>query len=92
MTTTTTTIRPFLTVANPLQNPHTWISILAHHLSTTTTAKTPTVVTHLIRKNYTSHQLWRLMPTTEDQLKFLQDYRVTPEGAKLQWWKGPTLR
>lgn len=88
---TTTTKRPFLTVDNPMYKPQNWLGILANHLvvnkpSNLTSTSGPQKV------SYENYQLWRLMPESEDQVKFLEDYRITPEGAKLQWWKGPTLR
>lgn len=58
----------------------------------TSTKKPPVVANVPKRVNYHNYQLWRLLPTTETQVQFLMDYRSTVEGAKLQWWKGPTLR
>lgn len=87
----TTTARPFLIVANPMHKPQNWLGILAQQLSTTIK---PDIANDyaLRRKRYNNHQLWRLLPSTESQIRFLEEYRLSPEGAKLQWWKGPTLR
>lgn len=89
-TTTTTTKRPFLTVDNPLYKPQNWLGILASQVL----ANKPSNLTEAVpqKVSYDNYQLWRLMPESADQVKFLEDYRITPEGAKLQWWKGPTLR
>ncbi|XP_037028544.1 uncharacterized protein LOC119068842 [Bradysia coprophila] len=88
--TTTTTKRPFLTVDNPMYKPHNWLGIMASHLLMNKPINnTPSAPQ---RVSYDNYQLWRLMPESADQVKFLEDYRTTPEGVKLQWWKGPTLR
>lgn len=91
--TTTTTRRPFLTISNPLHNPQAWIGVLAQHLATssTTTAR-PGLGKIDKRRKYDNYQLWRIVPATMEQVSFLTEYRSTAEGAKLQWWKGPTLR
>lgn len=44
------------------------------------------------RVHYDNYQLWRVSPSTEMHLQFLENYRDTPRGSKLLWWKGPTLR
>lgn len=88
--TTTTTKRPFLTVDNPMHKPHNWLGILANHLAVNKPSNQTPVGPQKV--SYDNYQLWRLMPESDDQVKFLEDYRATPEGAKLQWWKGPTLR
>lgn len=88
----TTTRRPFLTIANPLQNSQAWLGILAQHLASTTTRKPTTEAAASKRISYDRYQMWRILPSSEVQVEFLEDYRSTPEGSKLQWWKGPTLR
>lgn len=77
-----------------MHKPQNWLGILAQHLSTTIKPETTNNNNdYLLRKKrYNNHQLWRLLPSTESQVNFLETYRSSPEGAMLQWWKGPTLR
>ncbi|XP_058811276.1 uncharacterized protein LOC131676172 [Topomyia yanbarensis] len=89
---------PFLPASDPLQKPETWLSVIAQHVFTTTrtpkTTKFPST-THLTKPTkvyYSGYQLWRLFPRSTENVRSLEDYRVSPEGVKLQWWKGPTLR
>lgn len=74
-----------------MHKPQNWLGILAQQLSTTVQPNIGNDYS-LRRKRYNNHQLWRLLPSTESQIRFLEEYRLSPEGAKLQWWKGPTLR
>lgn len=77
-----------------MYKPHNWLGIIASHLlmNKPLNNNIPTLPTLPQRVSYDNYQLWRLMPESADQVKFLEDYRTTPEGAKLQWWRGPTLR
>ena len=86
---------PFLPPTDPLQKPETWVSMFLHHIGTTT--KKPIVKptdNPLIpkKKYYNNYQLWRVFPKSEDDVKYLEDYRLSPEGTKLQWLKGPCLK
>ncbi|XP_058443375.1 uncharacterized protein LOC131425450 [Malaya genurostris] len=88
---------PFLPASDPLQNPQTWFNVIAQHVFTTTRAPKstqPPSTTHLtkpIKVYYSGYQLWRLYPKSTENVRTLEDYRISPEGVKLQWWKGPTL-
>ncbi|XP_065090390.1 uncharacterized protein LOC135711464 [Ochlerotatus camptorhynchus] len=90
---------PFLPASDPLQKPEAWLGVLAQHVFTTTRKpKTTTQVpstTHLTKPtkvHYSGYQLWRVYPRSTEHLRSLEDYRQSPEGVKLQWWKGPALR
>lgn len=77
-----------------MHKPQNWLGILAQHLSTTIKPDL-TIINNdysFGKKRYINHQLWRLLPSTDTQVRFLEAYRSSPEGAMLQWWKGPTLR
>ncbi|KAL5277274.1 hypothetical protein ACFFRR_002476 [Megaselia abdita] len=94
-TTTTTTSPPILTIADPLKNPNKWIGILAHHIvnSTSTTGQPETEDSETSTKvSYDKFQIWRLKPHSDSQVKALEDYMKTPEGLKILWLKGPSLR
>jgi hypothetical protein len=88
-------ISPPLTQQEYIQKPENWASIFLQHLATTTQkpAAKPTE-NPLIpkRKYYNNYQLWRVFPKTTDDVKYLEDYRISPEGSKLQWLKGPSLQ
>ncbi|EDS28919.1 carboxypeptidase A1 [Culex quinquefasciatus] len=90
---------PFLPASDPLQKPSTWINVIAQHVFTTTrTPKTTTQIpsnTHITKPtkvSYSGYQLWRVYPKTPENVRYLEDYRFSPEGIKLQWWKGPSLK
>ncbi|XP_055587267.1 uncharacterized protein LOC129739774 [Uranotaenia lowii] len=90
---------PFLPASDPLQKPQTWISVLAHHILTTTrppklttASSSSSLASKPTKEHYSDYQLWRVYPKTLEQVRHLEDYRYSPEGIKLQWWKGPTLK
>ncbi|XP_053681624.1 uncharacterized protein LOC128732402 [Sabethes cyaneus] len=89
---------PFLPATDPLQKPETWFSVIAQHVFTTTRAPKTTrapSTTHLGKPTkiyYSGYQLWRVFPRSSENIRSLEEYRVSPEGVKLQWWKGPSLR
>ncbi|XP_055525042.1 uncharacterized protein LOC129718357 [Wyeomyia smithii] len=89
---------PFLPSTDPLQKPENWFSVIAQHVFTTTRAPRTTKAastTHLGKPTkvyYSGYQLWRVFPRSAENVRFLEEYRVSPEGVKLQWWKGPSLR
>ncbi|KXJ72626.1 uncharacterized protein LOC109432959 [Aedes albopictus] len=90
---------PFLPASDPLQKPENWLGVIAQHVFTTTRKpKTTTQVpstTHLTKPtkvHYSGYELWRVFPRTAEHIRSLEDYRLSPEGVKLQWWKGPSLR
>ncbi|XP_055638805.1 uncharacterized protein LOC129776894 [Toxorhynchites rutilus septentrionalis] len=87
-------IIPFLPASDPLQKPETWINALAQHVFTTTRVPRSTTQdpSASYKINYGGHQLWRVYPKTDADIHYLEDYRLSPEGLKLQWWKGPNLR
>lgn len=85
-----------LTIADPLKNPNKWIGILAHHIvnSTTTTTGQPELEeSETVKKvSYDKFQIWRLKPHSDSQVKALEDFMKTPEGLKILWLMGPSLR
>lgn len=92
-TTTTTTGRPFLAISNPLHNPQNWMGILANHMATTTVK--PGIVNRpgVPQKiSYANYQLWRLTPKSDAQVDYLREYKLSSDGEKIQWWKGPAMR
>lgn len=92
---TTTPSSPILTISDPLKNPNKWIGILAHHIvnSTSTTGQPETDDSeNLVKVSYDKFQIWRLKPHSDSQVKALEDYMKTPEGLKILWLKGPSLR
>ncbi|XP_062542628.1 uncharacterized protein LOC134210567 [Armigeres subalbatus] len=96
--TTSKPLIPFLPASDPLQKPENWLGVIAQHMFTTTRKPKTTQVpstTHLTKPtkvHYSGYQLWRIHPRTTDHIRSLEDYRLSPEGVKLQWWKGPSLR
>lgn len=61
--------------------------------TTTTTVKPLPVPSDInVKITYDNYQVWRLMPSTDEHLRFLKEYRLSADGERLQWWKGPTLR
>lgn len=92
----TTTRRPFMSIANPLQNPAAWLGILAQHLASSP-ATFPAqphleMSAKLKRVNYANWQLWRLRPTNAEAVAFLKQYRRSEAGALLSWWRGPSKK
>ncbi|EJY57807.1 AAEL017115-PA [Aedes aegypti] len=90
---------PFLPASDPLQKPENWFGVIAQHVFTTTrkprSTTPPPSTTHLTKPtkvHYSGYQLWRVYPRTAEHMRSLEDYRLSPEGVKLQWWKGPSLR
>lgn len=45
----------------------------------------------MMRKKYTNYQLWRIFPTSSDDLSHLDDFRMSEEGSKVHWLKPPSL-
>lgn len=94
------TRRPFMSVANPLQNPAAWLGILAQHMTTTSADEKPLASAALLAAaattskyvSYAKHQLWRLNVRTEEGLQLLEELCRSEEGAAVQWWRGPTMK
>lgn len=94
------TRRPFMSIADPVKNPATWLGILAQHLATSV-VKTPAshqpaalegAGAKMKRVNYANWQLWRLRPETAEAVHFLEEYKGSEAGSELLWWRGPTLK
>ncbi|XP_052873526.1 uncharacterized protein LOC128278837 [Anopheles cruzii] len=41
--------------------------------------------------SYAGHQLWRVSVETATHRQYLDDFRRSADGRRLQWWLGPTL-
>ncbi|EDW65827.2 uncharacterized protein Dvir_GJ18680 [Drosophila virilis] len=44
------------------------------------------------RISYDKYQIWRLKPQDEPQVRALEEFKMSDDGNKLQWLKGPSLR
>lgn len=46
----------------------------------------------LRRKKYDGYQLWRLFPSTKDDAKFIEEFKMSSEGVRVHWLKGPSWK
>lgn len=44
------------------------------------------------RKTYDGHQLWRVEARTKSERKAIDEFKLSPEGSKLRWLKGPSTK
>lgn len=44
------------------------------------------------RKKYDDYQLWRITPKSKDETNFIEDFKMSLEGEKVHWLKGPMLK
>jgi Zinc carboxypeptidase/Carboxypeptidase activation peptide len=60
----------------------------------TTTLQTPKKLPNLKvhRKNYNNYQLWRITPKSKDDVNYLEDFKISYEGLKIHWLKGPSSK
>ena len=49
-------------------------------------------VKKLRRKNYEDYELWRLNPKSKDDVNVIETFKMSLEGTKVQWLKGPSSR
>lgn len=83
-------------------NPQKWIGILAQQIVNATPSKIsenlsensePTIYYEPLKKmSYNKYQIWRLKIHKESQLKALERYKMSSDGAKIYWLTGPSLR
>lgn len=86
----TTTRSPLL--ANALQSPHQWLNLLASHMATTT-VKPPRMKTETPKRvKYDDYQVWRVTPSTQAHVDFLREYKMSSDGERIHWLKGPSMR
>lgn len=96
----TTTQQNFLSIVNPLQSPQQWLTFLAGHMATSTSNQassgqqtTSTDKPEKARsKNYSNFQLWRLIPSDQNQLNYLREYKESSDSERIHWLKGPAMR
>lgn len=90
-----------INLPKPLQDPATWVGILQalQNASQSTTTTEPSYIFHPPPKNdqpevksYANHQVWRILPRTQEQINALSDHKQGEYGEKLIWLKGPSLR
>lgn len=46
----------------------------------------------LRRKKYDGYQLWRISTSSKDEAGFLEDLKLSSEGTKFHWLKGPSTK
>lgn len=90
MTKTTTTSTT--TTQSPLQSPHQWLTMLANHMATTTAKPPRTKIETPKRAKYDDYQVWRVIPSTQAHVDFLREYKMSSDGEKIHWLKGPAMR
>lgn len=57
-----------------------------------TRQKLPTVKSKLRRKKYDDYQLWRISPKSKEDINYLEDFKMSTEGLKIHWLKGPSSK
>lgn len=70
------------------------IEMLSQYFSPTETklsGEQPTTV-KLRRKKYDGYQLWRIYSTTKDDVNSIEDFKMSSEGLKVHWLKGPSTK
>lgn len=89
-----------INLPKPLQDPSTWVGILQALQNATISTTTepsynflpPPKTNQPVVKSYANHQVWRVLPRTQDHVNSLSDHKQGEYGEKLTWLKGPSLR
>lgn len=88
---TTTTLDSTLTSTSeaPLFN---FLELVSQYISPRKRAATSKPKVKLRRRKYDDYELWRLLPKSKDDVNTIEEFKMSPEGAKFHWMKGPSSR
>lgn len=90
-TTVPTTVVPLASTSEPPS--YDFFEMFTNYISpkqkSLTTAKPKT---RPRRKKYDGYQLWRLLPSSKDEAKFIEEFKMSSGGVHVHWLKGPSLK
>lgn len=93
------TLSPVFDPGRPVNAPTNWNTVLNTIRNVTQSIRPIPQVPHIysenydsIKNNYDGYQMWRILPTTQEHVNILTEYRQNEEDISLIWLKGPSLR
>lgn len=87
--TTTEDSTPTKTSAEPSYN---FMDLVTQYISPRKRMSVKSKAKKLLRKKYDDYELWRISPRTKDDMKTIDEFKMSIEGRQVHWLKGPSSR
>lgn len=86
-----------MSIIDPVKNAPEWFGMLAQNIINNSLSQKSTIPTDLEyetphKLSYDGYQIWRLHIKDQSEVKAMDKYKTSADGAKLQWLQGPSLR
>jgi Zinc carboxypeptidase/Carboxypeptidase activation peptide len=72
--------------------PYDFFEMFTQFFTTGRRDTSPLVAKRTRKQKYNNYQLWRLLPATDDNIAYLDEFRLASDGSKVHWLSLPSIK